>query len=229
MSNGGKYSSFPRVEFLGDGRKFMLLEEFHYTDPAGLKWTAPKGAHADGASIPRPLWSILGGPLEGRYRDSSIIHDFYCSKRHRPWRSVHRVFFDGMITSGVPKRMANVLYAGVYVGGPRWTDMDIHNARIAAGSRGYSVAEAVGRSSGRYSDHSSYDDLYVERGRNDTSSVSEAEPEPERPPAFRYVITEAEVNLINASLDDENLDIRTIERDMDEMIEEYRPPVVEHL
>lgn len=128
--NGGSYPSRPKAELLEDGRIIMLLEDFSYIDPQGVNWTAPKGAQADGASIPRALWTVLGGPLEGRYRDASIIHDFYCSRRNKPWKSVHRVFYDAMITSRVSKAKAKLMYAGVYLGGPRWSDMDVHNTQI---------------------------------------------------------------------------------------------------
>jgi hypothetical protein len=126
----GSYSGTPKVELLRDGRVIRLLEDFTFTDPSSQLWTAPKGSHADGASIPRILWSMIGGPLDGKYRDASIIHDFYCSKRHKPWQSVHRVFYEAMLTSGVPEPKALIMYAGVYMGGPRWTDMDVHNASI---------------------------------------------------------------------------------------------------
>ncbi len=130
MPPGGSYAGSPKVTFLPDGREFSLLEDFSYTDPNGETWTAPQGARADGASIPRVLWPIMGGPLEGEYRDASIIHDFYCSKRHKPWKAVHRVFYDAMLTSGVQDAKALLMYAGVYMGGPRWTEMDVHNAAL---------------------------------------------------------------------------------------------------
>jgi hypothetical protein len=130
MIYGGSYPSPPRIELLPEGRVFKLLEPFTYIDPRGVEWVAPAGTLADGASIPRIFWSILGGPLEGKYRDASIIHDFYCSTRHKPWREVHRMFLDAMLTSGVEDALALRMYAAVRAAGPRWTDMDVHNATI---------------------------------------------------------------------------------------------------
>jgi hypothetical protein len=130
MSNGGRYLSDPIVKLLSDGTIIKLVDPFTYIDPGQRNWTVPKDAQGDGASIPRPLWSIIGSPLSGRYRDASIIHDFYCSKRNRLWKDVHRVFFDAMITSGVSIGKAKVMYAGVYLGGPRWSDMDVANANV---------------------------------------------------------------------------------------------------
>ena len=136
MPGRGSYPSRPKVEFDDEGRIVTLLENFVYVDPVEERWTAPKGAKADGASIPRPLWPLIGGPFEGKYRNASIIHDFYCSKRHKPWQKVHRMFYDAMITSGVGNAKAMIMYGGVYKFGPKWTEMDTHNTLIGIPSAG---------------------------------------------------------------------------------------------
>src|SRR5262245_32434634 len=73
--NWGSFSGAPKAELLDDGRQLRLLEDFAYVDPRNKAWVAPKGAVVDGASIPRALFSIVGGPLEGQYRNASIVHD----------------------------------------------------------------------------------------------------------------------------------------------------------
>jgi hypothetical protein len=107
-------------EFLDDGRRIKLLMPYSYTDPAGETWTVPAETIVDGASIPQPFWSVIGGPLEGRYRNASVVHDFYCDEKTRPWQAVHRVFFDAMLESGVDELQAKVMYYAVYMFGPRW-------------------------------------------------------------------------------------------------------------
>jgi len=107
-------------EFLDDGRKIRLLAPYSYTDPAGETWTVPADTIVDGASIPQLFWSIIGGPLEGKYRNASVVHDFYCDEKTRPWQAVHRVFFDAMRESGVDDMQAKVMYYAVYAFGPRW-------------------------------------------------------------------------------------------------------------
>lgn len=104
----------------GDGRTMTLVEPFAYLDPSGVRWDAPKGATVDGASIPQFAWSIIGGPFEGKYRASSVIHDVACVDKKRPWESVHQTFYTGMLTSGVSATKAKVMYAAVYHFGPRW-------------------------------------------------------------------------------------------------------------
>lgn len=114
---------YPRdliVKPLSDGRSFELVQDFEFVAPGKVKWLVPKKATVDGASIPRPLWSSIGGPFSGKYRDASVIHDFYCDVRVRPSDDVHEVFYHAMIASGVKETKAKVMYAAVASFGPKW-------------------------------------------------------------------------------------------------------------
>jgi uncharacterized membrane protein YgcG len=136
----GKYEGRAVVELLDDGRRVQLAGPFSYIDPNDKRWDVPKDAIVDGASIPRVLWTLIGGPFEGKYRNASIIHDWYCDLRSRPWKQVHRMFFDAMITSSVPTKKARLLYAGVYLGGPRWSKTVVENTTLATqSSRTYGI------------------------------------------------------------------------------------------
>ena len=73
-----------------------LLTELRYTDPHGEVWVAPIGSVVDGASIPRYLWSIMGGPFEGRYRNASVLHDVAYGEHKRPWKDCDRMFYYAM-------------------------------------------------------------------------------------------------------------------------------------
>lgn len=108
-----------------DGLRFTLGQPFGYVDPSGTMWQAEKGLVTDGASIPRPLWSIIGGPFEGQYRRAAVIHDFYCDRKYRAWEKVHRVFYDAMITGGVSTVKAKLMYYAVWRFGPRWSVTEI--------------------------------------------------------------------------------------------------------
>jgi YD repeat-containing protein len=104
--------------------------DFGYLEADGLHWPVPRGATVDGASIPQALWSILGGPFEGKYRDASVVHDYYCAVRSADWQAVHRMFYRAMLVSGVSAPRAKLLYAAVYFAGPRWDDMVVENVRL---------------------------------------------------------------------------------------------------
>src|SRR5215475_10347325 len=63
-SKWGHYNGEPVTKWNPDGRTMTLLTELRYIDPKGEVWVAPIGSVVDGASIPRYLWSIMGGPFE---------------------------------------------------------------------------------------------------------------------------------------------------------------------
>lgn len=126
----GEYFGRLLLEPLPDGRRMRLAEVFGFRDASHKRWPVPKEAVVDGASIPQALWSVMGGPFEGKYRDASVVHDYYCSTRLQSWRSVHRVFYEAMRASGVSPRRAKLMYAAVYFAGPRWSEMDSVNAAL---------------------------------------------------------------------------------------------------
>jgi hypothetical protein len=120
--NPGTFLGRIVTEWQSDGRQMTLLEPFQFVDPRGRRWSVPRGIAVDGASIPPILWSIIGGPFEGKYRVASIIHDHYCEVRSRPWQDVHRVFYDAMIASGVGQSRALLMFKAVEKFGPRWNE-----------------------------------------------------------------------------------------------------------
>ncbi|GAA3758275.1 DUF1353 domain-containing protein [Terriglobus aquaticus] len=127
----GHYEGKVVATWLSDGRNMQIEEPFAYIDIAELRWDVPAEARVDGASIPRFLWTLLGGPFEGKYRDASVVHDWYCDVRTRPWRAVHRMFFEAMLTSGVGTSQAKMMYAGVMLGGPKWSENAVSNAILS--------------------------------------------------------------------------------------------------
>jgi hypothetical protein len=116
----GRCAPSPEVRFLPDGRKMQLLADYNYTDTNGKLWKAPKDSIVDGASIPKFLWSFIGGPFEGKYRDASVSHDVECDRKTENWKSVHEMFYEEMRCSGVSEQRAKIMYAAVYHCGPRW-------------------------------------------------------------------------------------------------------------
>ena len=113
-----------------NGRSMTLLAPFAFQDGNCEIWKVPKDAAVDGASIPRIFWPLIGSPWTGTYRDASVIHDWYCAVRTKPWRDVHRNFFNAMLTSGVGQIQAKVMYLAVYRWGPRWDDLTIRNSKL---------------------------------------------------------------------------------------------------
>ena len=119
-SKWGYYSGDPVVKWNSDGRTMTLMTELSYTDPHGVIWDAPAGSVTDGASIPRYLWSIMGGPFEGQYRNASILHDVAYEKHNRPWQDCDRMFYNAMRCSGVSGVEAKTMYYALYKFGHHW-------------------------------------------------------------------------------------------------------------
>jgi hypothetical protein len=118
----GHYEGRAESRWLDDGRRMELTAGLVYVDPDAVRWEAPSGWIVDGASIPRILWTTVGGPFEGVYRKASIVHDVACDTKARPWRSVHRMFRDACLDAGCSEHQANTLFAAVWHFGPRWPD-----------------------------------------------------------------------------------------------------------
>jgi len=125
QAQNGRFVGDVVARWNGDGRDMTLIEPFEYVDPRGQSWKVPIGTTVDGASIPRFFWSIIGGPFDGLYRNASVVHDFYCQVKTRPYLDVHQVFHDAMDTSGVPASKSWVMYQAVKRFGPRWSKASI--------------------------------------------------------------------------------------------------------
>ena len=120
----GRFAGDLVLKALPDGRTMELVQPLTYTDSGGVTWSVPARTKVDGASIPSVFWSIIGAPYSGKYREASVIHDYYCANKSRHWKAVHKVFLDGMLARGIDKIQAQLMYLAVYRFGPRW-DFDV--------------------------------------------------------------------------------------------------------
>jgi hypothetical protein len=116
----GYYTGAPETRWNSDGRSMTLLRELRYIDPQGTVWIAPAGAVVDGASIPRSLWSFMGGPFEGKYRNASVLHDVAYSMQNRPPAECDRMFYNAMRCSGVSAVEAKTMYYALLRFGNHW-------------------------------------------------------------------------------------------------------------
>lgn len=122
---------------------YPTAEPLTFVDGKGRAWVAPERTLTDGASIPQMFISIVGAPTSGQFANAAAVHDAYCGvgneegpKFHAaPWRDVHRMFYDALRVGGTPETKAKVMYAAVYLGGPRWPGEDV-DAEPRLSSRG---------------------------------------------------------------------------------------------
>lgn len=112
---------------------FELVDErLVFVDAAGVEWVAPKRTLTDGVSVPRIALSLSDGRFGKKYLKAAVVHDAYCQSdnetrcpeqyRKRPWRAVHRMFREACIAGGTSRLRANIMFAAVWLGGPRWGD-----------------------------------------------------------------------------------------------------------
>ncbi len=114
-----RFQSFPT----GDGQTVelvQLIDGYGYKDSAGKEWDVPAGEISDGASIPWVLWSIVGGPFSGPYRNAAVVHDYYCNTRTRPYQEVHKMFYEAALKAGTSKGLAKLMYMAILADGPKW-------------------------------------------------------------------------------------------------------------
>jgi hypothetical protein len=120
----GSFKGQAKVVFLepkkSDDRNVQLFEPFGYKDSKGNDWDVPAGFVSNGASIPWSLWTFIGGPFDGPYRDAAIIHDYFCESKTRTWEETHAMFLEASLRRGVTESVAQTMYAGILYGGPRW-------------------------------------------------------------------------------------------------------------
>ncbi len=111
-----------------DGQ-FDTIVDVSFHAPDGKVWTAPAGTITDGASIPGVVADFFGGKLNHEFLFAAIVHDAYCgeSNAHLPvyqaekWEETHRMFYHACLANGTRRLKAKVMYAGVRLGGPRWS------------------------------------------------------------------------------------------------------------
>jgi hypothetical protein len=116
----GHYSGYVEARWENDGRSMTLLSELRYTDPQGVIWIAPSGSQVDGASIPRSLWTLMGGPFEGKYRNASVLHDVAYDQKNRPHEVCDQMFYNAMRCSGVSSVEAGTMYYALRKFGHHW-------------------------------------------------------------------------------------------------------------
>lgn len=118
--NYGKFSGNPKTEWLthptNPDRDMKLLEDFWYIDPDGRKWSAPAGSIINGASIPIPLWSIVGSPYTDDYRNASVVHDVAYDDETIEHEEADEMFYYACLAGGCSIEQAQQLYAGVRIG-----------------------------------------------------------------------------------------------------------------
>lgn len=83
------------VEFV-DGDRWRLREDLPYELPDGQGTIiVPAGFLTDFASIPRPLWSLVGDP-GGPWAPAAVVHDYLYRTGLLPRAEADAIFYEAM-------------------------------------------------------------------------------------------------------------------------------------
>jgi hypothetical protein len=129
-----------------------LSEPLQFTDGEGRQWLAPEATLTDGASIPAVFVPIIGLPREPKFANAAALHDAYCGIGNetgpvyhaKTWQEVHRLLYDALVASGTDPTKAKIMFAAVWLGGPRWYENGRSDSAVATVSPSIKV-EAMRR------------------------------------------------------------------------------------
>lgn len=115
--------------FLRKANFYPMASDLQFVDSAQKTWVAPKGTLTDGASIPAVFVTMVGAPTSKEFVNAAAIHDAYCgignddlAQYHSDtWQNVHRMFYEALRVGGTAPKKAKIMFAAVYIGGPRWS------------------------------------------------------------------------------------------------------------
>ncbi len=110
---------------------FATQNDLNFIDAKAVQWNAPKDTLTDGASIPRVFINIIGDPRSREFLNAATVHDAYCGRGNEngpyyhtaPWQAVHRMLYDGLRVGGTSAPKAKLMYAAVFLAGPRWSNL----------------------------------------------------------------------------------------------------------
>lgn len=111
------YIGTPQVVPMPFSRKYMLCR------PLIIKWikdgvkhrlVIEKGYLTDGASIPSPLWPVIGSPFQPHFLGPAIVHDRMCDLSFNV-EEMSEIFFQTLKLGNTSDRIAELMETAVYV------------------------------------------------------------------------------------------------------------------
>lgn len=100
----GQYSTLrlePTGRFFESRRVYRLMSDFTYTSQKYGIITVPAGFETDFASVPRIFQLFV--PVDGRYLEATIIHDYMYENALRTKQEADAILAEGMMVLGVKK------------------------------------------------------------------------------------------------------------------------------
>ena len=76
-----------------------------------------EGFEFNGASIPAPLWPIIGSPFDPRFMAPAMVHDWIYETGEMPRKDGDKLFRKLLIHNNTDEDLAQTMYYGVRIGG----------------------------------------------------------------------------------------------------------------
>jgi len=128
-------------EISQSGLKELTGSRLMFVDSQGTQWIAPVGTWTDGASVPRLALPLTNGQFQSEFLKAAIVHDAYCQEcnadrcpeqyRKRTWQQVHTMFHEACLAGGTSPLEAKLMFAAVWLCGPRWDDPDTNRQEVS--------------------------------------------------------------------------------------------------
>jgi hypothetical protein len=97
----------------------------------GVVIRVPKSFQYDGASIPSPVWQLIGTPFNPRFMTAAVFHDWIYHVHHIPRDDADQLFYELLLESGVSRTKAVLMREAVQnFGGWYWENDDEDKAYI---------------------------------------------------------------------------------------------------
>lgn len=90
----------------------------------GAAVKVPKFFQYDGASIPAPMWQLIGTPFQPRFMLAAVFHDWIFHTHQLKFGDANEMFYELLIASGVGATRASLMYAAVEGAGKAYWNND---------------------------------------------------------------------------------------------------------
>lgn len=111
------YVDTPLIVPMPFSRRYKLerdMEVKYMSQGQQKNFTVPKGYLTDGASIPQPLWSLIGSPYLPEFITAAIAHDWCCDNDYDN-EEMSDLFFELLKLSNVSELTADIMRDAVYI------------------------------------------------------------------------------------------------------------------
>lgn len=124
------------------GKDCFALEDDYSFKLGALEVWIPAGFSWNGASIPKLLWSIMGGRYEPETAQASLEHDWFYLFHGVSRAQADQHFLDRCLEMGEPRFKAKAMYAALRLfGGSHWNSSEEDKKQIAEIQKMISIRE----------------------------------------------------------------------------------------